>query len=94
MRLLQRKAADLDSKSHSCLLSLHSQSKLQNYSSDEITRFNIFSEAFSNINGNVLSQKDRESSKLMLENDYMYTYGEIEYTSFQDILQQAGAVDG
>jgi len=96
VRLLQRKTSlsEPGSTPHTCVLSLFSRNKLQLYSNEEITRFNLFSEAFSNINGNLLSQKDRESSKLMLENEYMYTYGEIEYTSFQDILQQAGAVDG
>lgn len=100
VRLLHRNTSpslspsESDLTSHTCVLSLHSQNNLHHFSNDEMTRFNLFSEAFSNINGNLLSQKDRESSKLMLENEYLYTYGEIEYTSFQDILQQAGAVDG
>jgi hypothetical protein len=77
------------------VLYLHTDSLLYRCSPDDFTRYSIFEDLFSDVNGHLLSQKDRETSMMSLwEDEQMFAYSEVDFMSFQDILQQAGAVDG
>jgi hypothetical protein len=78
-----------------CVLYLHTDSLLYRYSQDDFARYSIFEDLFGDVNGHLLSQKDREASLTSLwEDEQMFAYSEVDFVSFQDILLQAGAVDG
>ena len=79
------------------MLYLHTDSLLYRYSQDDFARYSIFEDLFSDVNGPLLSQKDRDTStsvSSLWEDEQMFAYSEVDFVSFQDILLQAGAVDG
>ena len=76
------------------VLYLHTDNPLHRYSKEEFVAFNLFNDLFGDINGSLLSQKDRGNMALLWEAEQVFAYSETDYTVFQDILTQAGAVDG
>lgn len=55
-------------------------------------RYALVRELFSSVEGNNISQRER--ARLYREEQQYLTYGEIEYLSFVQVLQDGGAIDG
>lgn len=65
---------------------------MENLSNEQKIRHDIFKKIFCDINGSMLSLRDRK--KLAIEHDTNFIYSEIQFTTLIDILYAANVPDG
>lgn len=74
-----------------CRISVVERSDIEYLSAESSERYDIFQSVFRDIDGNIISQKERAQGG---REDTALTYGEAEYISFVKILEDAGANHG